>query len=194
MEKVAPATINISFANGSFFATGNTGMVARSNDGIYWTYTNVLGQFANTSQYQTTFANFGGFYKLVYHAASKTYILPHANNGILISKDLVTWNTRPVMYPVANTHTNQFQVDGPLVIYVANTSAIQYTSNMYNFVSATYDATSEFYVPGIIWNTGGTYSTYGGPTVGPNYGGPSIVQSQTFGNTPELIWYVKAKL
>lgn len=45
---VVPA---ISFANGSFFATSNTGIFARSNDGINWTTTNVINQFANTQLY-----------------------------------------------------------------------------------------------------------------------------------------------
>jgi hypothetical protein len=195
LEKIAPATINISFANGSFYATGNTGIVARSNDGIYWTTSNVLDQFSNTAQYQAVLPSataFTGFYKLVYHPASATYMLPYAN-GVMISKDTVTWNIRPNMYPTSNSHTNQFNVDGPLVIYVANTNSIQYTNNWYNFLSASYDTASEFYVPGIAWQTGGAYYTFGGPVVGPNFGGPFVVNGQTFGNTPELLFYVKAK-
>jgi hypothetical protein len=204
LEKIVPATINISFANGSFYATGNTGIVARSNDGIYWTTSNVLDQFSNTAQYQSAIpaaTAFGGMYKLVYHPASSTYVLPHAH-GVLISKDAVTWNVRPNMYPNANTHTNQFNVDGPLMLYIANTSAIQYTNNWYNFISASYDTTSEFYVPGIAWRGGTAWYTYYNGQVGQAYlqtpgtwdfGGPYVAQSQTFGMTPELLFYVKAK-
>jgi hypothetical protein len=45
---VVPA---ISFANGRFIAAANAGQIAVSNDGIYWTTTNVYNQFGNTNMY-----------------------------------------------------------------------------------------------------------------------------------------------
>lgn len=176
----------ISFANGRFFATSNNGIVASSNDGIYWTSTNVNTQFANPI-YSTV--PVGNFYKMRYHAATQTYILPHDNGAMLTSKDLVTWTMRP---SGGFGTSNPVDTSGPLIAAVSGNYTVVYANNANNLVSSYYDATTEFYVPGFS-TLGGVYTTSPqGWQVGPNYGALTL-QTQTIGDNPELIWYVKAK-